>query len=70
MTEPAREPMPPEEYVAYGGIRCPFCRGVDLDSQGVELYEGGCKCDVRCLSCGARWTEFYTLTSYEVTYDA
>lgn len=60
------KPMSQEEYVAYSGLHCPFCMSMDLDSQGVELYEGGGKCDVSCTSCGARWTEFYTLTSYEV----
>lgn len=74
MTELAREPMSPEEYVAYGGIRCPFCMGVDLDSQGVELYEGGGKRDVYqggvsqevgCDVCGKEWFDSYELKGWE-----
>lgn len=64
--------MPPSEYVAERGMRCPACRGTaaDLDSgDDADLrWHGNTRvvAVLRCRTCGTRRREIYQLTTYEI----
>lgn len=61
-----KEPTTQEEYLAYGGIQCPFCGSSDIDSCGSpELEYGLAVMNVRCESCEKEWREYYELSGYE-----
>lgn len=65
MTELAREPMSPEEYVAYGGQRCPFCGSDNISGGSFDVYQGGLAQEVGCDVCGKEWFDSYELKGWK-----
>jgi len=66
-TEEVGAPAGDVEYVAAGGLKCPFCRSeavesVDLAASG-PVVEG----EDRCLACGRAWTTIYRVAGYVVS---
>jgi hypothetical protein len=64
---PKNKPMTTEEYIHCQGNKCPFCHSDDVNGgaltvDGKEVWQEVC-----CNDCGLIWTDFYTLTGYEVT---
>ena len=56
--------MPPltqkqrEEYLAIGGVRCPYC--------GSHRISGGASSEPKaCLACGKRWKDIFSLVGVE-----
>lgn len=60
-----RAPMTIEQYVALGGIRCPFCGSQDIVGGPFEADAGGATQEVDCSRCDKSWLDVYTLTKYE-----
>lgn len=62
------EPMSQTEYVKEYGRRCPFCREVEpVETAGpIEIDDGIAMQTIRCVDCKKKWTDIYTLTSYEI----
>ena len=56
-----------DEYVAEGGTRCPYCGGIDIQGQEVNIDAGQAWQDVICNTCGHEWQDTYTLTGYATT---
>ena len=57
--------MTPEAYVKHYGGCCPACRsgqiaGDRFDSEAAQVWQR-----LRCLACGASWTDVYRLQGYE-----
>ena len=57
--------MTPEAYVQQYGGCCPACRsgqiaGDRFDSEAAQVWQR-----LRCLACGASWTDVYRLQGYE-----
>ena len=57
--------MAPEAYVKHYGGGCPACRsgqieGDSFDSEAAQVWQR-----LRCLACGASWTDIYRLQGYE-----
>ena len=52
------------EYVATLGTRCPVCQSTRLDGGFVEIDGATASQEIRCMNCGASWTDIYTLTGY------
>jgi len=52
-----------KDYVKHGGSYCPVCRSDSLEGESYDYGVGVVYQSVLCLSCGARWTDGYTLTS-------
>lgn len=60
-----REPMTPAQYVALGGVRCPFCGSSEICGASFEADAGGATQEVGCNDCDASWLDTHTLTGYE-----
>ncbi len=58
------------KYGASGGVRCPFCDDDQIEGDAVTIDTGGAFQDISCLSCGASWTDGYTLTAVITGDDA
>lgn len=57
--------LTPQEYVAYDGIRCPFCESNTAETIGsLESNHGMVFQDCECRDCGKQWTDEYSLTGY------
>lgn len=56
--------MTSAEYVANGGICCPFCGSTDIEGGGVDIDVGGASQAIFCNECEAEWTDHYTLSGY------
>lgn len=56
------------EYIAAGGVACPYCRTEDIEGDHVEIDVSIARQPVRCNNpeCGHAWDDIYTLTSVEV----
>jgi len=57
--------MTPEAYVQHAGGGYPACRsgqiaGNSFDSEAAQVWQR-----LRCLACGASWTDIYRLQGYE-----
>ena len=57
--------MTPEAYVQHSGGGCPACRsgqmeGDSFDAEAAQVWQR-----IRCLACGASWTDIYRLQGYE-----
>ena len=52
-----------KKYLARGGVSCPFCGSLELDAQHFETDCQRAYQKVKCLSCGRRWHDGYTLDS-------
>jgi len=53
-----------EKYVKYSGGICPACRKNTITSDSIEAEGSSAWANCRCSSCGAEWTDHYTLTGY------
>ena len=53
-----------DAYVSHKGLLCPMCGSMDLDGESVEIEAGFAYQEVRCLECGADWTDEYSLKGY------
>ena len=60
------EPLSNQEYLLKRGQICPVCRDRDGLSGGfIEVDIDQASQDVTCYSCGASWTDVYTLSWYK-----
>jgi len=57
-------PMTSEEYVASGGIRCPYCDHDDVHGDSIEVNVDGAWQDCYCPECENSWTDEYKLSGY------
>ncbi len=48
-------------YVASGGVKCPFCKGGNLEGSNWNCDSGAAWQDISCTDCGAYWTDIYNL---------
>ena len=54
-----------KEYVAKGGVRCPYCNRTDIEGDGeVSTDVGVAWQNMSCIDCNAEWRDEYTLTGY------
>ncbi len=55
-----------KQYMKNRGIRCPACdtSKVETTDNG-QLNAGGGVQGCMCVTCGATWTDIYTLTGYD-----
>jgi len=53
-----------EEYVATGGVICPFCESSNIRGASLESSHGHVYQDCECDDCGKEWTDEYVLTGY------
>lgn len=60
-----KEPMTSAEYVSKKGVQCPVCRDTDIEGGPIEIDAGRAYQDIRCMVCGAYWTDTYELTGYQ-----
>ena len=58
-----------EEYVAKGGVRCPFCGSDDITGLSVDIHPGRATQEIVCNDCDANWIDVYKLTHFEVMGD-
>ena len=54
-----------KKYVASGGVVCPFCLESNLHGGDIDVDEGRALQNIDCHSCGASWTDVYTLTGID-----
>jgi len=55
-------PMTEKEYVANGGVLCPFCRSENITAtEQIQGDDGIATGGVKCLDCGSTWTAYYHL---------
>ena len=59
------EPISGEEYVASGGLVCPWCKSGEIVGEDVSIEAGGAGQECGCNACGKRWWDVYKLTGYE-----
>ncbi len=52
-----------EAYKQNNGIKCMFCWRDQLQGVAVEISSGQASQDITCPSCGASWTDVYTLSN-------
>jgi hypothetical protein len=52
-----------QEYLAGGGVSCPFCGSQELDGKYYDLDWGRAYQKVTCQGCGRSWHDGYTLDS-------
>jgi hypothetical protein len=56
----------PEQYAKHGGLVCPNCECAgDIEGEEVTVGNGVALQSCYCGSCGASWTDEYTLTGYD-----
>jgi len=52
-----------EQYIAIGGVRCPYCGSAHLEGEG---FDGGASPEIgNCHHCSARWKDIYSLVRVE-----
>jgi len=51
------------EYLAAGGVFCPFCKAPDIEGGPVEVNAGRTTQEMSCQKCSACWEDQYTLTN-------
>ena len=59
-----KQPLTDAEYVAALGTNCPVCHSARFDGGFVEIDGATASQEIRCMNCGARWNDTYTLTGY------
>jgi transposase-like protein len=53
-------------YVARGGVRCPFCDSEDVGGGFISIEPGVATQLVNCSSCDKEWTDIYKLHDIQV----
>ena len=48
-------------YVDRGGSLCPFCEADNPEGGDIDIEYGAVYQEIRCLSCGEKWTDVYSL---------
>lgn len=61
---PGQEPMTDAQFVRYGGSRCPFCGGHELESAEVEADGPNAWDETSCSDCGSTWSTAYKVCGY------
>lgn len=57
--------MTDAEYAAGEGQECPHCRSSNLRALSDGMFDRDeASQSVKCLDCGERWVEVFTLTGY------
>jgi len=55
-----------EQYAQAEGKHCPVCESDSIEGIGpFESNDGVVTIPVKCYSCGARWSDVYTLVGYD-----
>lgn len=54
-------------YCEKGGCWCPFCGSSNLSDDSWDADAGTATQEMRCVDCGERWRDVYTLTG--INYD-
>ena len=49
------------DYIAGGGLRCPYCNSDRLETMNHEYYESWIEVDITCGLCGKTWIEQYQM---------
>jgi hypothetical protein len=57
--------MTPEAYVKHYGGCCPACRSGQMEGDRFDYEAAQVWQRLRCLACGASWTDVYRLQGYE-----
>jgi hypothetical protein len=68
MNEFTVPPNMEKDYIASGGIRCPFCLDQDIEGRSVEINAGRASQTISCKACGAEWEDHYTLSNIDITH--
>ena len=50
-----------ESYLDSGGAFCPFCMASNPEGGDIDIEYGAVYQEVRCLACGEKWTDVYSL---------
>ncbi len=58
-----------EQYIAAGGVSCPYCHDPDLEGGFVEIRSDGAAQPIRCHACDRRWTDEYRLVGLTAEED-
>ena len=58
-------PETSNKYVAHGGVHCPYCGSEDIEGGSVQTDNRVVWQPVRCLTCGRKWNDLYTIAGYE-----
>jgi hypothetical protein len=53
-----------EEYVKACGLQCPACKSKELQCDTPQQDGAVIHQNIDCLSCGAYWTDLYTLSGF------
>jgi hypothetical protein len=57
--------MTPDAYVQHLGGCCPACRSGQIEGDSFDYEAAQVWQRLRCLACGASWTDVYRLQGYE-----
>lgn len=60
-----KEPLTQSEYLKDPN-HCPACGGENIAGEEVTIDNGTAHQTVMCVDCGAVWTDYYKLVSYEL----
>jgi len=55
-----------EDYLAKGGVYCPRCYSVDIDSGSTSHCGDYISQGVHCHRCGFEWADIFTLTGIKI----
>lgn len=58
-------PMSQRTYRKSGGVRCPFCKSLHINSVEVFAPVGELHQTMYCLACEKDWYDIYELKSYK-----
>ncbi len=50
------------QYIADGGVLCPFCQSHDITGGVITIDNGIASQDASCSDCNEEWTDLYSLT--------
>ncbi len=50
------------QYIADGGVCCPFCQSHDITGGDITIDNGIASQDVSCSDCNEEWTDLYSLS--------
>jgi formate dehydrogenase maturation protein FdhE len=62
------KPEAAAQYVAQGGVVCPFCGSKHISGGDITIDNGTASQEVDCTVCEETWHDIYTLTSVTTEY--